>query len=345
MPGNKKPGKTTIYDVAEMAGVAISTVSRVLNASPDVSEPTRKRVLSAIDALQFRPDRTAKSLAQKQLRSVCVALPSFTTPFHNEFLKGVRTELMTREYDLLLCDLGSTAPRGTLIRFLKRGAVDGLILAGMPVNTDLASELRALHAPVILVGHSRPDFDSYTWDDHTGGMLAAQHLLAQGHRQIAKITSSSPSSLQSGRLEGYKDAITEAGLTYDPSLVFTGDTSKHAGFSEEAGYEATRKLLDSGQPFSAIFCAADVHALGALLALREAGLRVPEDVALVGYDDIKSSRYIGLTSVNQHMRSTGSNAMKRLFELMEPGGSNEAVQHVITPTLEVRQSSHREEQP
>jgi LacI family transcriptional regulator len=337
----KKTGKTTIYDVAEMAGVAISTVSRVLNSSPDVSEPTRSRVLKAIDALQFRPDRTAKSLAQKQLRSVCVALPSFTTPFHNEFLKGIRGELANRDYDLLLCDLGSTAPRSTLIRFLKRGAVDGLILAGMPVNADLSAELKALHAPVVLVGHSRDEFDSFTWDDFTGGRLAAEHLIEQGHVDVAKITTASPSNLQTDRLRGYRQAIADAGLDYDPDLVFTGETPKHAGFSEEAGYEAAGKLLASGRSFTAIFCAADVHALGALLALTEAGLRVPDDVAIVGYDDIKSSRYISLTSVNQHMRKTGGHAMQRLLELMEPGGDKTPRSVVITPTLEVRLSSLR----
>ncbi|MEX0747647.1 MAG: LacI family DNA-binding transcriptional regulator, partial [Rhodothermales bacterium] len=138
--------KVTIYDVADRAGVAISTVSRVLNNSSDVSEPTRVRVLRAIEDLQFRPDRTAKSLAQKASRSFAVAIPTFTMPFHTELLKGIRFRLRNQDIDLLLCDLGSTSPLQTLMNFLKRGAVHGLLLVGVPVEERIANELRALHA-------------------------------------------------------------------------------------------------------------------------------------------------------------------------------------------------------
>src|SRR6056297_1403705 len=126
--------KTTIYDVAEHAGVAISTVSRVLNNSQDVSDATRDRVMSAIRELQFRPNRTAKSLAQRATRTIAVAVPTFTTPFHNELLKGVRDRLDDADIDLLLCDLDWEAPKKTLFNFLDRGAMDGLIVAGLPID-------------------------------------------------------------------------------------------------------------------------------------------------------------------------------------------------------------------
>ncbi len=333
MPPNKT--KSTIYDVAARAGVAISTVSRVLNNSSDVSEPTRARVSRAIEELQFRPDRTAKTLAQKQTKSICVALPSFTTPFHNELLKGVRDALQDSDLDLLLCDLGSTSPRKTLLDFLKRGAVDGLVLAGMPVNDDLADELSALHAPVILIGHTWPSFDSFEWNDERGARQATEHLIELGHRRIAMITTISPSSLQHQRQTGYLAALEKAGIPHDPALMRSGTTQKHSGFSEEAGYEAMHGIIEDGIDFTAVFAASDVQAIGAYMALREAELRVPRDVSLCGYDDVKMSRFIQLTSVDQRMREVGQRATSLLLKRVE--GDRQPVAHeTIESVLRVR---------
>ena len=159
MPQDKS--KVTIYDVAERAGVAISTVSRVLNDSRDVSQKTRKRVIEAIDELKFRPDRVAKTLAQKRTRSIAIAIPTFTTPFHTELLKGVRSRFRNRENELLLFDLGSEDPRSTLLRFLERGTVDGLLLAGVPVDERLTPELKGFRTTVVLIGHHHTDFDCF----------------------------------------------------------------------------------------------------------------------------------------------------------------------------------------
>ncbi|RMF55942.1 MAG: LacI family transcriptional regulator, partial [Bacteroidetes bacterium] len=144
MPQEKS--KVTIYDVADRAGVAISTVSRVLNNSHDVSDRTRARVLKAIEELKFRPDRKAKTLAQQDTQLLAVAMPTFTTPFHTELMKGIRMSLREKDVDLLLCDLGSKKRHLNLMNFLKRGAVDGLLLAGVDVNEEIAQELHALHA-------------------------------------------------------------------------------------------------------------------------------------------------------------------------------------------------------
>lgn len=330
--------KSTIYDVAERAGVAISTVSRVLNHSSDVSDPTRARVLRAIDELQFRPDRTAKTLAQKQTRSICVALPSFITPFHTELLKGIRHAFIDSDLDLLLCDLGSTSPRKTLLDFLKRGTVDGLLLSGMPINDDLATELKALHAPVILIGHAWPEFDAFCWDDQQGAYLAVEHLLGLGHRRIAFVTTWSPSSLQKDRLAGYRKALEEAGVPYDATLVGSGVTEKHAGFSEEAGYEAMTQLLKDHDDITAVFAASDVQAIGAYKALREASLRVPRDISLCGYDDIKVARFIELTSVDQHIYDVGKRATELLLARIEKPAAA-ASHETITPTLRVRSTT------
>lgn len=331
--------KATIYDVAARAGVAISTVSRVLNDSSDVSAATRQRVMEAIGDLEFRPDRTAKTLAQKQARALCVALPSFTTPFHNELLKGVRIGLRDLDFDLLLCDLGSATPRETLLRFLKRGTLDGLLLAGMPVEDALAAELRALRAPVVLVGQASEEFDSYVWDDEAGAYAATRHLTEQGHRRIAFIKAHHESAFQSGRMRGYERALSDAGLGYDEALVRAGVTEKHAGFSEEAGYEAMQALLTSVPDLTAVFASSDVQAVGALCAAREAGRVVGRDLALVGYDDVKQSRYIGLSSVDQGIMDVGARAMQRLIERVLGQRNPPPERTTTTPTLRVRETS------
>ncbi len=331
--------KSTIYDVADYAGVAISTVSRVLNSSPDVSDATRERVLAAIDQLQYRPDRTAKSLAAGQIHTLAVALPSFTTPFHTELLKGMRAVLHETDRDLLLCDLGSRDRHVTLLKFLKRGTVAGLLLVGVDVNEEIATELRALHAPVVLIGSRYEDFDSYRWDDLEGSRVAVRHLIDHGHRRIAMIRSLSNSPLQDQRITGYRKALEESRITFDPDLLFTGVTEKHAGYNEEAGFEAMERILNGNLGVTAVFATSDVQAIGAMKAISDAGLRIPEDIALVGYDDIKTSAFIGLSSVDQAMQQIARAATKRMIDRIEGKADPEPKSVDITPTLRIRSSS------
>lgn len=331
--------RTTIYDVANRAGVAISTVSRVLNNSNDVSDQTRERVIKAINELQFRPDRTAKTLAQKQTRSLAIATPTFTTPFHNEMLKGVRLCLRDYDIDLLLCDLGWVDIHRTLMNFLKRGTVDGLLLAGLPEDEKIAQELKALHAPVVHIGNKWKDFDSFYWDNIAGANAAVNHLIQQGHRRIGMITTHSPSTLQDHRILGYRKALEHADIPFDDSLLKSGRTEKHAGFSEEAGYEAMQELLELDPPITAVFASSDVQAIGAWKAIRDAGKSVPQDVALVGYDDIKTSKYIGLSSVDQNMHDVGYQATQLLIQRVMGTNTDETMSVLITPRLNVRESS------
>ncbi|HYE57373.1 MAG TPA: LacI family DNA-binding transcriptional regulator [Rhodothermales bacterium] len=332
-------GRTTIYDVASRAGVAISTVSRVINGSSDVAEGTRARVLQAIARLEYRPDRTARALASQRRRTLCIALPSFTTPFHTELLKGVRARLQEQDFDLLLCDLGSLAPAQTLLRFLHRGTVDGLLLAGMPITDELASELRALQAPVVLVGHAWPEFSAIVWDDYAGGRLAMEHLLSLGHRRIGFIRAHTGSELQAGRARAYREALAEAGIAFDPALVQCSFTTKHGGFSEEAGYEAMQLLLRQAPDVAAVFASSDVQAFGVFKAAREAGRRIPEDLSVVGYDGIKATRYVGLTGIDQRIREAGELAADVLLEQVCDPSPRPSVNVTLEPTLCVRTST------
>ena len=330
--------KVTIYDVAEAAGVAISTVSRVLNESPEVSEATRARVQAAIAQLRFRPDRAAKQLARQAASTLAVALPSATSLFYVELLKGVKDALRPYEIDLLLGNLGSTAPVQTLHRFLDRGAVDGLLLAALPVDAELADALERTRAPVVLIGSRRAGFDTVWWDDVAGARAAVTHLVELGHRRIGMIAAHPWSYTAAARLAGYRAALEAAGVPFDPALVVAGDTLKHAGFSEEAGGEAMLKLLDLPAPPTAAVASGDVQAFGAWAAARDRGLAVPRDLSLVGYDDLKLARYLGLTTVAQRMQEVGNRAAERILERMRGEGEEEFRFH-IAPELVVRQST------
>ena len=323
MPDSRAPGsRPTIYDVADEAGVAISTVSRVLNGSSEVSETTRSRVQEAIRTLQFQPQRNARALAQQSTTSVAVALPSATSLFFVELLKGVKDSLRSRDIDLLLCNLGSSHPYPTLQRFLNRGAVDALLLMAMPVEGEVADQLRQFQAPVVLLGARGDGLDSYWWDDERGARLATSFLIEQGHRRIGLLSAHAWSVNAEPRLRGYKAALDEAGVDFDPSLVVTGETVKHAGYSEEAGAEAMGQLMSLPEPPSAVFAASDVQAYGAWAYARDRGLVVPRDVSIVGYDDLKLSRFLDLTTVSQGMQDAGRLVTERLLQRLDGAASD-----------------------
>lgn len=339
---NVPKSKATIYEVASRAGVGISTVSRVLNDSPRVASATRARVLDTMKELNFRPDRLARSLAQQSSRYLAVAIPSFTTPFHTELLKGVRRCLRNEEIDLLLCDLGSRNRRKVLTDFLRRGTSDGLLLVGVDPDIALEKELTTLGSPVVLVGGKSSQLDTFRWDDLTGAKLAVRHLVDTGHTRVGLIRTNHRSHDKDDRFKGYRDALTEAGLEVNLDCVVGGMTSKHRGYSEEFGYEAMQKLLDLDEPVTAVFACSDVQALGAWRAILDAGKRIPEDVALVGYDNLKSSYYWGLSTVDQHMGEIGEAATRRLLSLMRGDGNTDRLEKTVIPDIVIRRSSQRQ---
>jgi LacI family transcriptional regulator len=331
--------RTTIHDVADRAGVSPATVSRVVNETGQTADDTRDRVLDAVKELGYRPNRTAKSLSQGATQTIAVAVPTFTTPFHNELLKGVRDRLKGVDTDLLLCDLEWEAPEASLLTFLERGAIDGLLAAGLPVSDALGRELQKLGGPSILIGTQWNDIDSFYWDETTGAWMATEHLVDRGHARIGMITTHRESPIRNARIEGYRNALSAAGIQPRDEWIATGYTEKHAGFSEESGYEAMQSLLSADAEVTAVFASSDVQAIGAWQALRHEGLSVPDDVALVGYDDVKISRFIGLSSVAQNMHDIGEEATDLLLRRLNGTGPSDVFSRLVTPELVVRNSS------
>jgi len=330
--------KVTIYDVATKAGVAISTVSRVLNESPYVSEKTRNSVLKAIRELDFRPQVSARKLASKEPQIVAVAVPSFTTPFFNEVLKGVKDEMTKLDLDLVIYNTGSKNPVQGFKDFLDRGSADTMVIFSIDIDEEIHKRLQSAQIPVILVGSAHSEYDYIDMDDYKGGYLAGKHLGEQGFKKIGVIKPSQDTKVSFTRIQGFNDALDEFNITVDNDLIMTGTSEKHAGFTEEAGFEAIYEFHKKGTIPEAIFCTNDTQAIGALNALNKLGINVPDDIAIMGYDNIKLAKYLELTSVDQKMYSIGAKAMEQLSNRIK---NKEApkLQNIITPVLVARNST------
>lgn len=332
--------KHTIYDVAKKAGVAISTVSRVLNDSPYVSDETQKKVAAAIKDLEFRPQVNARLLAKRQPQIIAVAVPTFTTPFFNEVLKGVKDEIRALDLDFIIYNTGSANPEEQFMRFIDRGVPDALIIFSIEITDEIYKGIKDLSIPVILVGSVHSEFDSISWNNYRGGFLAAEHLISQGYKKIGLIRSHKSSFISDQREQGFKDAMKKYKIPIDNDYIVSGITKKHAGFSEEAGFEAINILKNRNKIPEALFCSNDAQAIGAMHALSELGLKVPDDVAVMGYDNIKVSRYFNLTCIDQKMYEAGVRAIKLLSHRIK--NPDETRHHsVIDPEIIIRKSSVR----
>jgi LacI family transcriptional regulator len=332
--------KNTIYDVAKRAGVAISTVSRVLNQSPYVSDSTKQRVEKAIKELDFYPQVNARKLARKEAQIISVAVPTFTTPFFNEVLKGVKDEIKNTELDFIIYNTGSENPEANFTGFIEKGIPDAVIIFSIEITETIHKRLKDLPIPVILVGSDHASYDRIYWNNYKGGFIAAEHLVKQGFTKIGMIRPHSISSISDQKERGFRDALREYGIPMDEDYLVSGITRKHAGFSEEAGSEAINILLSRKKLPQALFCSNDAQAIGAIHALKERGIRVPEDIAVMGYDNIKISKYLNLTTIDQKMYEVGKAAIKRLNARIK-NNDLEITHSIIEPELVVRKSTNK----
>ncbi len=303
----------TIKDVALLAGVSTATVSHVINGTRQVGSILSDRVNQAIYELGYRPNLIARSLRKKGSGSIGVILVDDTHPFFCESTRGVRDAALEAGYNILVCNsCGEPERENGFLEMLAEKRVEGIILFN--VRSSRLREMARLRVsvPVVLVDREggRRRMDSVVVDHYTGALEAMDHLLSLGHGRIAVITgpTNSPPSLL--RLKAYSHSLERADISCDKSLIRRGD------FSSESGYNAVFPLIASGEPPTAIFAFNDLMAYGAITALADKGLRVPEDVSVVGYDDIQLSSFFNppLTTVSQPKRAVGRAAFALLRE-------------------------------
>lgn len=308
----------TIYDVARKAGVGIGTVSRVINKSPQITEQTKAKVLQAIQELNYQPHIVAQSLARRKTQTIGCIIPFFTTGyFYIELLRGIQKKLTACKYDLILYSVDTTNKKETFLqRSLKERRVDGILLVSLDIPDEYAQKFVQSNLPVVLLDSYHPTLDSITVDNLEGAYVATRHLISLGYQKIAMIDAQLKSFPARLRLEGYKNALAEYGYTFEECYFVACDFAHEAdGFNKEAGYTAMQRLLDlEDEKPRAVFVSSDIQAVGAIDAIKEQGLRIPEDIAVVGFDDIELSRYIGLTTMRQPILEMGELAVERLMQ-------------------------------
>jgi LacI family transcriptional regulator len=304
--------RITIDDIARHAGVTKTTVSRALNDRPDVNPETRDRISEIAERLGYVPSATAKVLRTGRSHSMGMALPSFNWPGILEILRGVADVLDGLGYQITLFPLnrGEEAERDLVFRVMPSMPLDGLILILPPGMLHYVGELAGRGVPVVLIDdrveHRDRDFPSVGTTNVTGAHVITRHLLQLGRRRIAIITGPDEQDVSKNRLQGYRLALQEAGAPFCEELVVGGN------FEPPSGSAAVQSLLASGARFDAIFASNDQMALGALRTLHAAGVRVPQDVALAGFDDDVAGRYTipALTTVHQPLYEMGSAAAR-----------------------------------
>jgi len=336
----------TIYDVAKKAGVGIGTVSRVLNSSPRIAPATRARVLKVIKALHYQPHAMAQGLARKRSLTIAALVPFFTGHFYVELLKGIQQATAHYKYDLILYSIEDVHDKDFYLkRALQQRRVDGVLLVSLPLSDAFAKDFQRKKLPLVLVDSFHREFDSITVNNQTGAYIAAQHLLRRGHKRLAMITGHHESAPAQLRHAGFQSALQEAGVVVAEDWIVSSDAlpdeevTSNDGFNKATGYFGMKKLLQcNGRRPTGVFVASDIQALGAIKAVRESGLRIPEDIAIVGFDDIELAEYAGLTTVRQPMLQMGKQAVERLMQLIDAPDSRR--QHLrIETELIVRESS------
>lgn len=333
--------RPTLEAVAELAGVGRGTVSRVVNGAPGVSAKARAAVETAITQLNYIPNPAARSLVTSRTDCVALVIPESESrlaaePYFSAVIRGVSTELADTEMQLLLILVRDRRELDRLTRFAAARRVDGVLLVSIHDDDPLPGLLEEMRMPTVLAGRRSPDESlSHVHSDNVGGAATAvRHLIDGGRTTIATITGPLDMDVGNSRLRGWREALAERGTAVDEHLVAVSD------FTEEGGRTAMRDLLDRAPGIDAVFAASDVMAVGALTELRERGRRVPDDVAVIGFDDSVIARHTtpALTSVRQPIEAIGRSITRLLLEeIAEPATAHR--QLVLPTTLVVRDSA------
>ncbi|RME81875.1 MAG: LacI family transcriptional regulator [Caldilineae bacterium] len=331
------PVSVTIYDVAERAGVSTATVSKTLSNTPYVSEKTRRKVLQAVAELGYRPSAVARSMAQGRTHTLGCIAPNLTDYTFASMIEGAHAEARRRNYFVLTGSAEEAADVKPLLEEMLARQVDGLLVINPHVDarSEFVRPLVEQGLKVVFLSPSRRTSSvlSVSCDNTTGGYQATRYLLGLGHHRIATIVGPGNEAWTLERLAGYRKALLQQGIAFDPDLVSRGD------WTPESGYRCVHELLDGGRDFTALFAQNDKMALGAIRALRERGLDVPGDVSVVGFDDIPLARYFDppLTTLHQPLQSFGEHAARLLIRAIgEPDRAQESLS--LAAELVIRES-------
>ncbi len=328
--------EATIYDVAEKAGVSITTVSRVFNSPDLVNETTRTRILAVIDQLGFVPKAEAVARARKDQGRIGVLAPFFTYPSFVQRLQGVAKALANLPYELVIYNLDTITRRNSYLASIPISRrLDGFIIMSQMLSDEDARRLLNNGLATVLIEYGHPEFNSVEIDNHEGGRLAAQYLVEQGHRRCAFFGDTDipafaiPTS--DWRLNGYRQFLQEAGLSLPDSYIVL------APHGLEQAYQQAPRFLDLPDPPTAIFAASDTQAMGLLKAMRERGLAVSSNMAIMGFDDVEMAAYLGLTTIRQQLEESGRVAVELLLaHLAEP---NRSIQNIKFPLAVIKRQT------
>jgi LacI family transcriptional regulator len=326
----------TIRDVARVAGYSVATVSRVLNGSGPVADETRRRVREAATSLRFSPNVAARSLSTSRTHTIGVLLPDLYGEFFSEVIRGIDQAAQRQGYHVLVSSSHNAPAEISAALGTMRGRVDGVAIMSPVIDgATLAAELPP-SLPLVLLNCAggQEDVDSLGIDNHGGAYAMTRHLFALGRRRIAFIRGPRGNGDAEARLRGYRDALRDAGAESRGEWVFDGD------FQKGAGLAAVERLLAASVRPDALFASNDAMAIAAMSGLRDAGLRVPEDVAVTGFDDIPVARFMNpsLTTVRVDIAGLGARAVRTLIHAVGHKNEHARVRETLATTLVVRAS-------
>ncbi|MGG4342630.1 LacI family DNA-binding transcriptional regulator [Paenibacillus lautus] len=324
----------TIKDVAKLAGVALSTASYALSGDSRVSSKTRSKVLDAARQLNYRKNGFAMDLKRSRTKTIALILTDLSGPYYSELIRSVQEVALTNGYDLIACS--SIGGRdSTAVKFLREKRADGAIILAPNIRDEVLIETSGPQFPIVVM--DRPLSSEYLVnvlvDGEQGGYTATRYLLENGHRHVAYISGSSDSYDNHLRYQGYLRALAEAGLEEQSKWRLSGN------FVREGGYNATKMMIMQGSLPSAIFYGNDEMAIGGLKAFEESGISVPDDVSVIGYDDIQLAEYVNppLTTIKQPKSEAGSLAAHLLFQIL--GGESVKQSYMLTTEMMERASA------
>lgn len=316
--------------------MSIATVSRVVNNNEGIADKTREKVLKVADELGYHPQAYAQGLARKKKNIIMVVVPVLSNYFFMEVLSGIQDKISNYNYDLNIFNIQSNG--GSMFdqvdNILKRQWADGYLFISTHLREHQLEQLKSYNVPLTLIDEEFPGIDSVSVNNEEGIEKAMHFFLDKGLTRIAMISALKSSKPGEQRIEGYKKALREAGVSIDEELIVAGNSMYRDGFSEQDGYEAMSKLLELSNPPEACFCSSDIQAVGAIKAMDEKEFHIP----IIGYDDITISNYIGLSTIRQPMHDMGAFATETLISRMMDE-KKAPTQKIFSPELILRSST------